>query len=127
LFVAAFDVTRLDEGVLTMVPADDLGLSVEAPYLAAHGSNGCGPAFGGLAADGGASARVLVDGAPGGSLEVARIGAAAGRVGAGPLRGAWVVVGGAAPDPTGGQVAPGPGVSGTVALRPVPGAEVWLP
>jgi hypothetical protein len=110
------DLSRLPEGPLVWQAVTDDVMGFDVPAWAGHAIDGCGLAFGGLAADGSASAAAFsADGPQAGGLEVTRIGPAAGRVGAGPLAGAWVVLGGATPDEGGAE------------LRPLPGAEIWLP
>jgi hypothetical protein len=108
------DLSRLPEGTLAWRATDGDAAGFDLPAYAAHAVDGCGLAFGGLTVAGEASQRAFSgDGPLAGRLEVTRVGAAAGRIGSGPLAGGWVVVGGA------GLVEAG--------LRPLAGAEIWLP
>ncbi len=112
------DLSGVSEGRVGVLPVPDEQGALVTPIWGAHGADGCGLVLGGLAADGAASSSAWeasegrLTALPG-SLAAARVGAAAGRVGSGPLAGTWVIMGGATPEA---------GV-----LTPLAGAEIWLP
>jgi hypothetical protein len=104
---------------------DDAAMPLPAPQgvplWAAHAADGCGFVAGGVVPSFGATDSVWTTGGDGtllragGDLGRVRVAAAAGRVGAGPLAGSWLVVGGLEP-----------GAQGNV-MRVINGAEIWRP